>query len=235
MYRFRVQVNSVLILRLLRFIPKLRSSFSPIHMSSDFSLMFSDSFPFTPIIPSKPVTPISPSSRHSHLITRSCLSALFRLFDRTRFHCSDVPELQTHIPTLVISFLSSPFSLLLRLCSVFSSSPCICLHIYRHVLSTIYHIRIIVFNPLLLQSPLSDFCPNSIFRISATLSSKIKPACHVPISSPSLFRSHSPLSPFLSKTPFLSETPFTFLPYSYVSRFLPYVFRLFPPYSDISD
>ena len=175
MYRFRVQVNSVLILRLLRFIPKLRSSFSPIHMSSDFSLMFSDSFPLTPIIPFKPVTPISPSSRHSHLITRSCLSALFRLFDRTRFHCSDVPELQTHIPTLVISFLSRTFPFSLRLRSVLSSSPCIRLRIYRHVLSTIYRIRIIVFNPPLLQSPPSDLRSNSVFRISSVLSSEIKP------------------------------------------------------------
>ena len=175
MYRFRVQVNSVLILWLLRFIPKLRSSFSPIHMSSDFSLMFSDSFPLTPIFPIKPATLIPPSWRHSLVIFRSCLSAYSRLFDPPRFHCSDVPELQTHFPTLVISFLSSPFLLLLRLRSVLSSSPCIRLRIYRHVLSTIYRIRIIVFSPPLLQSPPSDLRSNSVFRISSVLSSEIKP------------------------------------------------------------
>ena len=176
MYRFRVQVNSVHILRFLRFTPKLRSPFSLIHMFPDSTLMFSDSFPLTPIFPIKPVTPIPPSWRHSLVIFRSCLSAYSRLFDPPRFHCSDVPELQTHFPTLVISFLSSPFPLLLRLRSVLSSSPCIRLRIYRHVLATISRIRIIVFNPPLLQSPPSDFCPNSVFRISASLSSEIKPA-----------------------------------------------------------
>ena len=39
----------------------------------------------------------------------------------------------------------------------------------------IYRIWIIVFNLLLLQSPLSDFCPNSILRIFAILSFEIKP------------------------------------------------------------
>ena len=69
----------------------------------------------------------------------------------------------------MISFLSRIFPFLLRLRSVFSSSPCIRLRIYRHVLSTIYRIRIIVFNPPLLQSPPSDLRSNSVFRMKVKI------------------------------------------------------------------